>query len=301
MILTSLKLPFIQKVVPLSFSQKSVVFKALQQDTFTLSDKERQKKEVETLLSKKRKFNISSYKKLSSSDIEKINETIVSRTHSAGERSVDIALDLKDYLDKTYGANNYVFCCIGTSPAGVARVFEFMGVETKYLPISGLTHVRDFEYYCNLYPDYLAFLSEQGLTKEKMEKSKKTYLFLDYTYTGNSLKVFEEMMRNEFGLDTQNSIYLSMNDILEKNAKDDEDKYFRARYYIDNYLYSPRISKYTGIPHLPIEFMHMISYKFDDDVTVNRPLARHFNFVVIDILRERGLLKENPKNKDLPF
>ena len=173
MILTSLKSPFIQKVVPLFFSQKSVVFKALQQDTFTLSDKERQKQEVETLLSKKRKFNISSYKKLSSSDIEKINETIVSRTHSAGERSVDIALDLKDYLDKTYGANNYVFCCIGTSPAGVARVFEFMGVETKYLPISGLTHVCDFEYYRNLYPDYLAFLSEQGLTKEKMEKSKK--------------------------------------------------------------------------------------------------------------------------------
>ena len=66
-------------------------------------------------------------------------------------------------------------------------------------------------------------------------------------------------------------------------------------------MYSPKISKYSGIPHLPIEFMNMISYKMDDDITVNVPLAQQFNFVVMDILRERGLLKENPKNKDLPF
>ena len=96
-------------------------------------------------------------------------------------------------------------------------------------------------------------------------------------------------------------MYLSLNDTLENSSKDDDEKFFRTKYYIDNYLYSPKISKYSGIPHLPIEFMNMISYKMDDDITVNVPLAQQFNFVVMDILRERGLLKENPKNKDLPF
>ena len=204
MLISPLKTPKLNRFFSLPSPTNSFSFKALQEDTFTLSDKEKQKRDVEKLLGEKRKFSIPSYMKLASSDIDKINETIVSRTHNVAERSVDIALDLKEYLDETYGKDSYVFCCVGTSPAGVARAFEFMGVETKYLPISGLTHVRDFKYYRDLYPKYLEFLSSQGLSKDKIEKSPKTYLFFDYTFTGNSLKIFENMMRSEFGLDTKN-------------------------------------------------------------------------------------------------
>lgn len=49
--------------------------------------------------------------------------------------NIYLADDLKKYLDKKYGENGYIFASIGTPPSLVAKVFEYMGVETKYLPI----------------------------------------------------------------------------------------------------------------------------------------------------------------------
>ena len=167
--------PNIKRVVHLQPKMALTLKQPLQEDTLSLSEVVILERKINKILSGKKKFDIADYKKLAPTDVDFLKNALPQEIQVAAHNSVNVALDLKEYLDAVYGEDKYVFCCIGTSPTGVARAFEFMGVETKYLPISGLSWLRagdeEFQYYRMQFPNYKEFLAQQGLTKEQMEKS----------------------------------------------------------------------------------------------------------------------------------
>lgn len=275
----------------------------LTEDIFESSDTNRIKGRAEQILSQKRKFGIDDYEKLSSEEKILITETSEKHIKNAAASSVRIAQILKNNLDKTYGEDNYVFCSIGTSPAGIARVFEFMGVETKYLPISGIKYDKDFDIDNLNNPDfrvkhniklnnYSEYIESLGLTNESMNESGKKYLFFDYTSTGSTLNGFERMVKEVFGVNNQNMKFISINKYLDKISTQDEKT--DVVDYVISYMFRSRMQMYSGI--------HSLYWKNIADINQHQFLntgsfAKRFNVLVMQELENLGLLKNNSKNK----
>ncbi len=276
--------------------RKTVSFQALTCDTF-VSQNEKEKEISKRVFASTKKFKIKDYKKLHGEELEAVRKVCTDDfdVYITAKDNVDHALKLKSYLDAKYGKDKYVFCSIGRSPAGLARVFEFMGVETKYLPISGLRNFPDFD--CVLgaadgLKEYGRFLRKQGISNEDISFSDKSYLFYDFTASGRSLLYFKDLITKYFRIKQKNMHFLSINDDLI-NAQSSEYELRKANYYIENYLRTSEIESFSGIPDL------RVSRLFDIDKCRNteRVTAKKFNFLVIDMLNAKGLLKENSKNK----
>ncbi|MBE7704251.1 MAG: hypothetical protein E7Z90_00395 [Cyanobacteria bacterium SIG29] len=264
-------------------------------DSFEISPETRVLLESQKILSKSRKFNVSDYESLSHTEKAILRNTSLSIKESA-EKTLQVGLKVKEHLDNRFGEGNYVFVSIGTSPSGVGRVLEFCGVETKYLPISGLRHFSEDDEYKEFeadFPLYVDFLAEQGLTKEEMNSSGKEYLFFDYTLTGKSLETFKKMMKEDFDLDNPHMHFKSFDfECYSSTAKKIDPPQY-ALDYVNEYLFKEKMAKYGGIRHLPIWDLICIEeckyYQCDD--------AKRFNFLIMDKLNKMNLLKYNPANK----
>lgn len=283
-----------QKV--LSQKNPNVYIQNSSNDTFEMSISSKLNLQAKKILSRTRKFDIDSYNSLSKTERSVLMATS-KEAENAANASLKIGIDVKKDLDRKYGEGNYVFVSIGTSPSGVARVLEFMGVETKYLPISGLSNFWENDSYKDfslLFPKYKEFLCEQGISKEKIESSDKTYLFFDYTRTGRSLNIFENIMREYFGIDCKNVSYRSFDyECYSSSAKHiDPQKY--AIDYIRFYVEQEHIAEFGGVAHLPLWELDNIDQckKFESEN------SKKFNFLIIDTLRRKKLLKNNPANNN---
>ena len=272
------------------------------------------------ILQDKMKFGISDYMKLSSEEKDNIRWYKCERQDfRRAQTNIELALELKESLDKEYGEGNYVFECIGTSPAPIARVFEFMGIETHYIPISSLHDydLEDNKKTINKYPEnkkaYGSYLKKQGLSSDMLKDNDKHFLFFDYTYSGNSLKKFEKILQDEFDVPKSDRIkYISLNQKLysfvgdemsswEKKHNTLED-YVHASHkcqkiinYVDSYFRLSEAANVGGVPHVPIYALNTI----DEMETYSPYLWERFqvyNFCVMDKLNEMGLLKQNPLN-----
>lgn len=268
-------------------------------DSLDLSADAKLQLQAKKIFSKSRKFTINSYNSLSKLEKEVLRSTSL-EAKEAAEKSLQVGFKVKEHLDKNYGEGEYVFVCIGTSPSGVARVLEFMGVETKYLPISGLTAFYEDDEYKDFYEEmdeYKKFLDEQGITQAQIEKSDKTYLFFDYTRTGRSLSILGNMMRECFGITSNKVKYKSFDfECYSASAKKiDPEQY--AVDYIKKYVEYEEIAKFGGVPHLPIwEISDIEERKNYESLD-----SKKFNFLIIDSLNRKKLLKQNPKNSNLAF
>ena len=255
-------------------------------------------------ISRKRKFEISDYKSLKPEQIEKIKANLPTKIKKAVSENMFTGELLKNYFDEIYGEDKYIFACIGTSPAGIGRVMEFSGVETKYLPISSFRGSSDYnrdrlERFPKEKEKYISFLKNNGITPEEIEKNDKTILFTDYTSTGDTLKSFEVIVREKAGIGDSDKIkFLSLNDELAKADSHfnlQPKKSIRINDYINQYLTCGEIYLYGGVPHLQI-------FDFKDvNKIIKKPTteeAKLFNFGIIDKLNKQGKLKENPLNKN---
>ena len=143
------------------------------------------------------KIDINAYKTLSTEEIEAVRESCGYDVRMAASYSVDMGIELEKYFSDMFGKDDWTYVSIGNSPAGIGRVLQFMGIETRFLPISNLKNVpsfTDLSEYDDKFSQYGEFLKEQGLTQEKINETGKTYLFTDYVYTGRSIKTFKKMM-----------------------------------------------------------------------------------------------------------
>lgn len=128
---------------------------------------------------------------------------------------------VKTELDKKYGEKNYVVIAIGRSVSSIAELLKVMGVETKNIPLSGLRKrtVDDIpKEYLNTYKSSLVQI---GLSKTDLKnKPDKTYVIIDYSHYGRTLKRAEEMLRCEALLgDAKNLTSISINELLGKDYK----------------------------------------------------------------------------------
>lgn len=267
----------------------------LENDSVEISPQARLTAHSNKIFSRMSKFTIQDYKALSG--VEKaVLRQVNSSVKDAAEDTVKVALKVKEKLDKNYGEDKYVFCCIGTSPSGIARALEFMGVETKYLPISQLKAYYEDDSYRTLedkFGPYQKFLEEQGLDAKTVSDSDKEYLFYDYIYSGQSLSVFKSMMKEYFGLNLPNVNFHSADFLCYSSCakKIDPPKY--AIDYVHKYMAMAEIAEIGGVPHLPLAEID----KIDECKFYENRDAKLFNFTLIDILSKKSLLKDNPLNK----
>lgn len=258
---------------------------------------------LKKFLEKKDKFTISEYKSIDKgelmflrNDLSKEYKDYDDYIYAAGS-TMELAFDLKSALDETYGENGYIFASIGRSPSLIAKVFECMGVETKYLPISNLGEKSidiDALFEEQSIENYKKILERQGLTKEALENSNKKVLFYDYTSTGATLAIFEYFMQKAYNLPCSKTEFRSLNEDLEACASSPEN----AKTYIETFLEDRWSSKFTSIDHLP---HNKIAERTMDDknLTTHRFCEpKLFNFIIMDELNKMGLLKENPTNKN---
>lgn len=263
----------------------------------------------------KRKFDISDFKKLSQAQIDGVkNAKDNEKVRKKAERDVALALVLKKSLDRDYGEGKYIFECIGTSPSTIARVFEFMGVETHYLPISNFRLFPESDIKSLIQNQnkgikaYSKFLKSQGIDSKKIENSDKTYLFYDYAATGKSLKLFGEILGEFFDIptDRKNVKFKTLNsELLFEISNDDYDEkdiyareYQQANMNLMSYILEELqkcgAAEHGGIAHLGFnDLIHIDDIK-KDTTGLNSKL---YNFFVMDILNQKGLLKENKRNK----
>lgn len=269
--------------------------RATKQDVFERSNELQRQVIASKILSRDSKFSIDSFNRLTEEENTLLREVADIDTKIAVNSSVDLGLKFKAYLDEKYGKDKYVFVSIGTSPTGIARVMEFTGVETKYLPATDLARVsseKDIDEHADNYPTYKEFLKQQGITKEDIDSSGKKYLFYDYTFTGKSLKIFEILMQHEFGITSPNIEYRSLNGDLNLAASAGDNMHRDICEYIDEYFKDSSMSQYGGVPHLRLDEMDKVFEK--KHCYGNIPNL--FNFLMIHILDKSGLLKENNKN-----
>lgn len=268
----------------------------LDADIVVFSKQAELQNQAQKIFSRSKKFTIEDYNALT-----KLEKSVLREASSGCEQaaldSLQIGIKVKEKLDSRYGDEGYVFCSIGTSPTGVGRVLEFMGAETKYLPISRLNwlhNVEDWKKHTNKFSNYQDFLNEQGLSKDSVSSSNKKYLFYDYVQQGMSLIVFEKMMKEYFGLDLPNVVFHNFNYLCQSSCAKNIDPPDYSLKYIHKYLTDAEMSKYGGVPHLDI----LMIDKIDECKNFESQKAKMFNFVIIDELSKRGLLKENPRNQN---
>lgn len=286
--------PF-EKVKTNAIAGLSKMTQPLENDSVELSPQARIKVHSNKIFSRSQKFTISDYNSLSKLEKAVLREACKPYKKAADD-SLRVGLKVKDNLDKKYGENGYVFGCIGTSPAGIARVLEFSGVETKYLPISRLNWLESTESWkehTDKFSNYENFLKEQGLSKEQVSKSNKEYLFYDYVQQGMSLIVFEKMMKEYFGLDLPNVGFHNLNYLCYSSCAKNVDPPRYAIDYVCEYMGNSVIDDFSGVPHLDIIDID----KIDECTHFESLKAKMFNFTIIDSLARKGLLKENPNNK----
>lgn len=275
----------------------NISFGKLQSTTDVVDIDPHTKKEniAQRIFAKKGKFDIESYKALSKDEKDAIREVSHTAVKIAAQENIEQGLKLKTYLDSFYGKGKYVFVCIGTSPSCIARVMEFAGVETKYLPISGLGRGISYENIKNkIQPadEYINFLHQQGLSNEEIEKSGKSYLFFDYINSGRTMEFFEKLMKNDFGIDSPQIEYLSLSDEIQ-NANSRIFSKDTSEEYIRKYLELSYAEHFGGIPHLNYRNLSDIN----ETIQTESQRGKQYNFFIIDELNKKRQMKYNPKNK----
>lgn len=292
---------FVPCAINNSLKQNTVAFNGLFTDIFTIKDKEAYNKKIsEKVLGKTDKVDLDFYNKTTKKERSIISQTIDGKMRDVVDYNFQVGVEFKKYLDKKYGKDKYVFVSIGTSPAGIGKVLQYMGAEVKFLPMSALNADDAYEILAKDEKGkkaYKKFLNEQGISTENIKNSDKQYLFYDYAYRGITIKRFEEVLKNIFDVDTDldNVHFIKLNDEipsvqrnslwLTRQVSDD---------YIDKYLRFPYVERYAGMPHLKYNELD----KIDDVKKEKHDLeTKKFIFETIYKLDKKGVLKNNPLNE----
>lgn len=163
------------------------------------------------------------------------------------------AQDVKNtlFLYKTMKANlvkkfpkGFTFVSVGRSPSVLAKTLESEGFDVKYCPISGINNDIFFNKLPKDYiKNYAKYLESIGITKQTVNKANKPFIFVDYTFSGKSLKNFEELLaKDEIDVKGSNVIFLSLNKDLLNSIKEK-----KINTLISDYFCAPRCKNYSPV------------------------------------------------------
>ena len=244
------------------------------------------------------------FSRLSEAEKETLEFLSPQEATTAAKDTLPIAQKIKDFLDKKFGKGKYTFVSIGRSPVMVGRTLECMGVETKYVPISGL-HPRynvDGEMVDNtlsymILNKYIEYLKSIGLSRQKIKKSDKKFIFYDYTSSGDTLREMKKFFKKRifFSFLGCKCAFRSLNkDIRQlftpsgflgiRHLTTD----FSAVSYIDKYLYGSLSATFSHIPKLDYWDANRVFEEIKHFNPSNR--VRFFNFNILNLLEKAGLL-----------
>lgn len=177
---------------------------------------------------------------------------------------------LKRGLDAKFN-KKYVFVSIGQSPAVLGEALSTMGVETAICPISKLTDLNNINSVLknprlNKYFDYMKKI---GLDPEKMKNSGKQYLFIDYTSSGRSLKIFEDLLRHKkAGYNLPNVKFISLQNLIEACKPSNKEELNFISEFLQKYIHKSALKEYSPIFKLPVQDIHLVQ-EYRDKTPVN--------------------------------
>ena len=297
----------------LRYSSNSLL-KPINKDTVEISSKnntETAEELFDKYLSEKHKFTVKDYKSLSVNSINEIRKICSKHEDvvNAVEETLPAALDIRCYLNKKYFNGDYTLISIGTSPAMICKTLEYMGKKVKYIPITSIRNIT-MEDIDKLNKDdkrkipFKNYLEDNGVTPKSIKDGNEHFIFIDYTYTGRSLKNFSEIMERCFNINHEDVEYISLNNLIQyalgycsksgeilpdKLCRDTWTSHIKMRKYIDEFLKFDRAEIYGGIPHLNFKELDKISELSD----YSSEKSNMFNFLMIDELNKMGKLKHN--------
>lgn len=172
-----------------------------------------------SLLNELGKINAKSVQNLSAEKKNFLINNSPKRITELAKLNCFAANKIKTVLDKTYGEGKYTVIAIGRSISSIVELLGHMGVDTKIIPLSGLRRGNIDEISPESLHTYKTFLVQKGLSKTNLAKNKdKTYILMDYTFYGRSIKKAEQLLKREELLgNAKNLISMPISDILGKD------------------------------------------------------------------------------------
>ena len=153
---------------------------------------------------------------------EAIREFSPQRIKELAQLDCFAANECKKYLDNLCDKKNYTVISIGRSASCIIETMGFMGVDTKFIPISGLRNglpknKLDFT-------PMRIFLESIGLSKKNITRNtEKKLVLMDYEYTGTTLDSIHTLLsRNDMLGDNSNIIKVPINIALSRNYNEKE-------------------------------------------------------------------------------
>lgn len=249
----------------------------------------------ETILKPFKQFGIPEYKQLTIEQIEALRSNLSRELIKARDVTMIFSANIKSKLNKEY-RNGYVFVSIGRSPAVIGKALEYQGIDVLYAPISHLgkypSETFEQKKLAKIKPkllEYYKYLSNIGLSREKIQNNDKIYVFADYKGRGGSFKNFKAMMKsNEININSDNIVYKDLNEDIIIKGENIKTKY-KLEDLISVYLHWNGLKRYAHYGKLKLSKIHQIqkwiSKPYSDE-------CKQMNFALIDYFAQKGLLKE---------
>lgn len=246
-----------------------------------------------TILRKVETFGLKEYNALTKNEIKTLRNSLDEKLIRDRDTIIMLAEIVKKNLEKKF-PEGYVFVSIGNSPNIIAKALEHQRVDVKYCPVSELkmeqsdfihniknrgTYQRGLEVYKN-------YLDEIGLSQKDINDSNKKICFIDYTFTGNSLKNFETMLNSpEIKLNSPKFKFLSLNNDLILHESGDD--YAFLNKIIENKFEIMDLKDYADYKTISLNTIYSA---FDIKNRKSSDLPKLMDFAIIDKYKKEGII-----------
>ena len=110
-----------------------------------------------------------------------------------------IETGIKYNLNDKFGAGNYIIIPIGRSVASIGKCLGYKIGEdnVRFLPMSSAGRFLELKKCDEDFDLFNQYINSIGLSKEKVKKSKKHYIFMDFANTGRSIKGIKTLFESD--------------------------------------------------------------------------------------------------------
>lgn len=247
-------------------------------------------KQCSRILNSVPEINPQTYKKMSFLSKFFLRSFTPDRVKELAKTTCDITSKLKQRFDEKYGENNYMVIAVGRSIASIAETLNFMGGESKVIPLSELPYylppqIQDVDTYRN-------YLEQNGLSKKVIsENPKKMFILMDYAVSGDSLVTAKEFLEKpELLGKSDNFIDKEINQIV-KNFK------------ILNLFYYERFKNFAPVGKLPLDKLRYVVMQSNSKTSkegrgnICQYMRKLFLFNILDCINKDDYHDFNPEQE----
>lgn len=205
---------------------------------------------------------------------------------------VTVSKIVKGAFDEKYGENQYTFVSIGRSLSAMANCLNFLGIETKHVPLSGCNGTaRDVNKTVNTMIEQSGFEKYKNFLEKTLPRNaNKRYIFADYASTGKTLEVFEALLNHpKVGLGSKSNRYVGVNNLLEGFINYEDYQYIYRNNVIASFndeLYRQHFDKYSEVKSLNFEELKYLDSALKPENLRENKLIK---FCMLDILKNAEL------------